>query len=102
MRRGTSQITRIYVPHAPAPGAVLALPAAPAHHLSRVLRAVVGDAVVVFNGGAEFAATITRIDKSGVTVKTAAGVAVDRESPLACTLAQAVSSGERMDVTLQK
>jgi 16S rRNA (uracil1498-N3)-methyltransferase len=102
MRRGSSQITRIYVPHAPAPGAVLALPAAPAHHLSRVLRAAVGDAVVVFNGGAEFAATIIRIDKSGVTVKTSAGVAVDRESPLTCTLAQAVSSGERMDVTLQK
>ena len=61
-----------------------------------------GDDVVVFSDGIEFAATIIRIDKHNVAVKLAAGRAVDRESPLSCTLAQAISSGERMDLTLQK
>jgi 16S rRNA (uracil1498-N3)-methyltransferase len=102
MRRAVSQLTRIHVPDALAPGAQLAVPAPAAHHLSRVLRAAVGDDIIVFNGGTEFTAAITRIDKHSVTVKLAAGAAIDRESPLACTLVQAVSSGERMDITLQK
>ena len=102
MRRAASRITRIHVPDALAPGAQVALPPAAAHHLARVLRASVGDDVIVFNGGAEYAAAITRIDRNSVTVKLAAGAAVDRESPLECTLAQAISSGERMDITLQK
>ena len=37
-----------------------------------------------------------------MTVKLVSGTAVDRESALPCFLAQAISSGERMDVTLQK
>jgi 16S rRNA (uracil1498-N3)-methyltransferase len=102
MRRAVPHTTRIYAPDAATPGAHLALPEPAAHHLSRVLRAAVGDALVVFNDGVEFAATIARIDKRGVTVKLAAGTPVDRESPLVCTLAQAISGGERMDLTLQK
>ena len=102
MRRAASRLTRIHVPDALAPGASIAVPAAAAHHLARVLRAEVGDDVVVFNGGAEFTAAITRIDRNSVTVKLGPGAAVDRESPLTCTLVQAVSSGERMDITLQK
>jgi len=102
MRRAVSQVTRIYSPEALAPGALLPLREAAAHHLSRVLRAAVGDRVVVFNDGVEFAAAIARIDKHGVSVKLDAGAAVDRENPLPCELAQAISSGERMDLTLQK
>ena len=90
------------MPEALAAGAALSLPAAAAHHLARVLRATVGDELIVFNDGAEFAATVIRIDRTSVTVKLARGAAVDRETPLACLLAQAVSSGERMDITLQK
>ncbi len=85
-----------------APGALIELPASGAHHLARVLRASVGDALIVFNEGVEFAATVARIDKHGVTVKLGGGTPVDRENPLACVLAQAISSGERMDITLQK
>lgn len=102
MRRAVPQYTRIYAPDALAPGALLSLPETAAHHLSRVLRAAVGDHVVVFNQGIEFAAVITRIDKHGVTVKLGPGAPVDRENPLPCVLAQAISSGERMDMTLQK
>jgi 16S rRNA (uracil1498-N3)-methyltransferase len=102
MRRAVSQTTRIYAPELLAPGALLALREPAAHHLSRVLRAAVGDTLVVFNDGVEFSATIARIDKRGVTVKLNSGAPVDRESPLPCVLAQAISSGERMDITLQK
>ena len=102
MRRAVTQSTRIYAPDVLAPGALLALRESAAHHLARVLRAAVGDQLVVFNGGVEFAATIARIDKHGVTVKLASGAPVDRETPLPCVLAQAISSGERMDITLQK
>jgi 16S rRNA (uracil1498-N3)-methyltransferase len=102
MRRAVPHTTRIYAPEVLTPGALLALREAAAHHVSRVLRAAVGDALVVFNDGVEFSATIARIDKRGVTVKLVAGTRTDRESPLACTLAQAISGGERMDMTLQK
>jgi 16S rRNA (uracil1498-N3)-methyltransferase len=102
MRRAAPQYTRIYAPDALEPGALLCLRETAAHHLSRVLRAAVGDTLVVFNDGVEFSATIARIDKHGVTVKLGAGTPVSRESPLPCMLAQAISSGERMDMTLQK
>ena len=102
MRRVHGNLTRVHVPSALAPGAVVPLQSAAAHHLLRVLRAAVGDEIVVFNDGSEFAAAITHIDKHGVTVKLASCNVVDRETPLACTLAQAISGGERMDFTLQK
>ena len=102
MRRAHGNLTRIYVPAIHAPGAIVALPPAAAHHLVHVLRAAVGDDVVVFRDGIEFAAAVTRIDKHAVTVKVGSGNAIDRETPLACVLAQAISSGERMDLTLQK
>jgi len=102
MRRAHGNLTRIHVAATLAPGAVVALPPAVAHHLMHVLRAAVGDDVVVFRDGIEFAAAVTRIDKHAVTVKVGSGNAIDRETPLACVLAQAISSGERMDLTLQK
>ncbi len=102
MRRAHGNPTRIYVSAPLAPGAVVALPPAAAHHLARVLRAAVGDPVIVFNSGVEFAAAIARIDKHTVTVKLACANAIDRETPLPCVLAQGISSGERMDLTLQK
>ena len=102
MRRAIGKSPRIHASSALAPGALLPLPSAAAHHLSRVLRAVIGDDVVVFNDGIEFTATIVRLDKHGVMVKLTTGEPVARESPLPCVLAQAISSGERMDITLQK
>ena len=69
----------------------------------RVLRLKAGDAVVLFNGdGAEYAARITGAGRDRLTLDVAARAGVDRESPLAVTLAQAVSGGERMDYTVQK
>ena len=68
-----------------------------------VLRLTAGDTVTLFDGrGVEYAATITRAGKSGVDLTVHERRAVSRESPLAVTLAQGVSSGERMDYTVQK
>ena len=102
MRRAVSKLTRIYSSQALAPGAVIALRDAAGRHLTQVLRAAAGDRVVVFNDGMEYTGEIVSLDKRGVSVKLATGGAVDRESPLPCVLAQAISSGERMDLTLQK
>src|SRR4051812_27371300 len=86
MRRAVPQYTRIYAPEPLAPGAQVALSGPAAHHLSRVLRATLGDHVVVFNDGVEYPAVITRIDKQGVSVKLGQGASIARENPLPCVL----------------
>ena len=74
-----------------------------AHHAVRVLRLAVGEPVVLFDGlGGEFEARITRIDRGDVLVKTGAHLDVERESRLHVRLVQGLSSGDRMDITLQK
>jgi len=92
--------------HLPVPltvAATLNLPEAAAHHAARVLRLRSGDGVTLFNGqGGEYAARITAIGKHAVTVAIEHYAPVERESPLPVTLVQAVSSGERMDLTIQK
>ena len=84
-------------------GSDVRLPPDAAHHAVRVLRLAVGEPVVLFDGlGGEFEARITRIDRGDVSVKTGAHLAVERESPLHVRLVQGLSSGDRMDLTLQK
>ena len=74
-----------------------------AHHAARVLRLAVGEPVTLFDGhGGEFEARITRMNRGEVTIKTGAHLAVEREAPLDILLAQGLSSGDRMDLTLQK
>jgi 16S rRNA (uracil1498-N3)-methyltransferase len=96
-------MTRIHVPGPIEAGRECTLGASQSHHLSSVLRLKPGDALVLFDGaGAEYAATVLRAGRRGVTVAVRERRTVSRESPLAMTLAQAVSSGERMDYTIQK
>ncbi len=74
-----------------------------AHHVIHVLRLQAGAALTLFDGrGVEYAALIKRIDKSGLTLSVSGRQAVSRESPLKVVLAQGISSGERMDYTVQK
>ena len=95
--------SRFYCPHRLGPGQTLELPPDAAHHAAKVLRMETGHEVTLFNGeGGEYSATITHLSKNGVTVKTAAFHERESESPLAVTLAQAISSGDKMDYTLQK
>lgn len=96
-------VSRFYCPCRLGPGQTLDLPPDAAHHAAKVLRMETGHKVTLFNGeGGEYAATITHISKNGVTVKTTGFHEREAESPLAVTLAQAISSGDKMDYTLQK
>jgi 16S rRNA (uracil1498-N3)-methyltransferase len=90
---------RVYVDAALEQAGELSLQEAPAHHLARVLRLREGDALTIFNGrGGEWDAQF--IGKR--RVRLGRFNAVERESPLRITLVQGVSSGERMDYTIQK
>ena len=94
---------RFYIPLPLTVAATLALPEAAAHHAARVLRLRSGDVVTLFNGqGGEYGARVQAIGKHEVTVHVEQHDPVERESPLAVTLVQALSSGERMDLTIQK
>ena len=97
---------RFFVPLDLAPatvGKTLDLPDGVVHHATRVLRLSVGDALALFNGaGGEYAVTITRIDKRGVTVRIDRYDPVERESSLAITLAQAIASSDAMDRAVRK
>ena len=94
---------RFYVPVPLSVAAPVALPAAAAHHAVRVLRLQVDASLTLFNGaGGEYAARIISISKLEVVVNIERHDAVERESPLAVALVQALSSGERMDLTIQK
>lgn len=96
-------ISRFYCPHRLGPGQTLDLPTDAAHHAAKVLRMEAGHELTLFNGeGGEYTATITHISKNGVTVKTSGFHEREIESPLVITLAQAISSGDKMDYTLQK
>ncbi len=97
------RITRLCVEQPLVAGSELLLPADAAHHLSVVLRAKVGQAVILFDGvGNEAHAHITECTRKAVTVQIENVSAVNRESPLHIHLAIGVSRGERMDFVLQK
>ncbi|MCA1979830.1 MAG: 16S rRNA (uracil(1498)-N(3))-methyltransferase, partial [Thiobacillus sp.] len=96
-------IPRFYLDQPLASGARFSLPPGPARHAARALRLAVGDAVTLFNGaGGQYEARIERIHKDEVAVSLGAFQAIERESRLQVILAQGISSGERMDYTLQK
>jgi 16S rRNA (uracil1498-N3)-methyltransferase len=96
-------LTRMYFSGELAPGRACTLPPPQAHHAVRVLRLAAGDAVTLFNGdGCEYAAVLERVQKEAVSVQVLDRRVVERESALGVTLGQALSSGERMDYTVQK
>ena len=94
---------RFYLDQPLAPGARFSLPPGPARHAARALRLAADDAITLFNGrGGEYAARIERIHKDEVAVSVSDFADIERESRLRVMLAQGISSGERMDYTLQK
>ncbi|MGA2778330.1 MAG: 16S rRNA (uracil(1498)-N(3))-methyltransferase [Steroidobacteraceae bacterium] len=97
------RLTRVYVPMTLETGAALELPPEAASHVAKVLRARVGDSLILFNGdGREFGAEIDSIRGSRVSASVGQADLVDRESTLAVTLVQAVPRGDRMDFIVQK
>jgi 16S rRNA (uracil1498-N3)-methyltransferase len=97
------RLTRVYLPAAFAEGAVLPLEPGAALHLVRVLRLGVGARLAVFDGaGREHAASIAAVHGERCEVRVGAALPAVAESPLAITLGQGLSRGERMDYAIQK
>ena len=97
------RLTRVYVAAPLEPGTRLRLEGGAARHVTRVLRLRVGAELTLFNGsGGEYEATIDKAHGEELTVAVGVHHAIERESPLALTLVQGISRGERMDLVVQK
>jgi 16S rRNA (uracil1498-N3)-methyltransferase len=84
-------------------GATIRLSDNAATHATRVLRLNVGDKIKLFNGdGFDYGCELINLKKSETLAKVLAKQEVNNESPLNITLLQGISSGERMDYTIQK
>ena len=87
----------------PITGSTVELVEAEAQHLAKVMRAAVGDEVVLFDGsGAEFAAKVARIAKSAVTLEVVERREINREPRVELTLAVALPKGERQKWLVEK
>ena len=97
------RVSRLYTELPVTGRAQLTLTGTPANHISRVLRLRAGDALVLFDGtGGEYPATIEGFGRDAVHLALGPHRAAERESPLAITLLQGISRGERMDFVVQK
>ncbi len=95
--------SRFYCPAKLAPGAIVNLPENAATHAVKVLRMQVGDEATLFNGdGYDYPVEFTFIKKNEVSAKVKDRLSLTNESPLQITLLQGISSGDRMDFTIQK
>jgi len=96
-------MTRIYLDSPLSAGQAITLPDAAARHVVGVLRLRAGNELIVFNGrGGEYSAVIRSCDRRHAAIEVLAHSPRERESPLAVTLAQALSRGDRMDFSIQK
>ena len=94
---------RIYEPGPYEQGETFELSSAASQHVGVVLRMQPGDALTLFCGdNREFSATIMAVNKKKVTVTIQDIQFVNRESPRAIHLGQAISKGERMELVIQK
>lgn len=93
---------RFYVDTPLVQGAGLALPEGAARH-AMVRRVQPGQVLTLFDGGgADWAAEVTAVTRSGVQVRVGAAQVVQRELPLPVTLALAMPANERMDTLVEK
>jgi len=84
-------------------GGQVDLPENAARHAARVLRLKSGDDLVLFDGtGGEYAARIATVDLDRVRVDVLEWRDAECEAPIRLTLVQALQSGEKMDMTVQK
>jgi len=103
MRRKPARTPRLYVEAPLQAGTKLPLTPRAAHHATDVLRLRAGESMILFDGrGGEYDARILVAARERVEAEVGARRDVERESPLRVTLVQAVSSAERMDLTVQK
>ncbi len=80
----------------------LALPERAVRHV-QVLRLQPGDAVTLFDGsGGQWTARIASMARRGVQVQVLEHLALEREAPIAVTLALAMPANDRMDALVEK
>lgn len=97
------RVHRIHTPQALQPGREVSLEDGSSHYLSRVLRVGAGDSVVLFNGdGHDYVAEVLRPARHQMALRVDSRLPGLPEPPVAITVVQALSRGERMDQTLQK
>lgn len=93
---------RFYLPENLSVGQTVALPDNIVRHLN-VLRVRPNENITLFDGkGKAHAARLTVLEKRRAEAEILHEDTTDNESPLNITLIQSISSGERMDFTLQK
>ena len=93
---------RFYLADALQPGQYISLPENVIRHL-HVLRVREGEEITLFNGnGHSYPTRLLSLAKRQAVAEVLSEQTANNESPLAISLIQAVSSGERMDFTLQK
>ncbi len=94
---------RFYHPHPLAIGATATLSDNASAHATRALRLQIGDSISLFNGdGFDYQCALSSIKKTAATAQVKLKTAANKESPLHITLLQGISSGTRMDYTIQK
>ncbi len=94
---------RFYTNNSLAVGQTIQLSENAATHATKALRLSEGDKAIVFNGdGFDYACELASVKKNSVLVTITQATQLNNESPLNITLLQAISSGDRMDFTIQK
>ncbi|KXI26996.1 16S rRNA (uracil(1498)-N(3))-methyltransferase [Paraglaciecola hydrolytica] len=97
------RISRIYHPELLIVDQHVSLTDDAVNHLANVLRAKVGQAIVLFNGdGAEYCGHLVDVTKRKVVAMVDSKLSFSLESPLNIHLAQGVSRGDRMEWVIQK
>ena len=94
---------RFYSSEHLATGALISLSVTAATHATRALRLNIGDKLTLFNGdGFDYSCELISVKKNEVIAKVLISQSINSESPLKITLLQGISSGDRMDYTIQK
>ncbi|MBZ4201350.1 MAG: 16S rRNA (uracil(1498)-N(3))-methyltransferase [Methylotenera sp.] len=94
---------RFYHPHPMRLGDIVTLSDNASAHATRALRLQLGDSLCLFNGdGHDYQCVLTRLGKTASTAEVKLKTFIRKESPLQITLLQGISSGTRMDYTIQK
>lgn len=95
--------TRVYLDHALSVDTDLSIEGEAADHLGRVLRARVGDSVLLFSGdGNDYSAELLSIGRRVLRARVTGMRAVACEPPWPLVLAQALARGDKMDLIVQK
>jgi 16S rRNA (uracil1498-N3)-methyltransferase len=95
-------IPRFYCPGPWSAARPVDLPETVARHATSALRLREGDALILFDGNGREGSGFLQRDGKQLYATLTECRDISRESPLAITLVQGISSGDRMDYTLQK